>query len=363
MKTSFSQVDKSFMLRALELARAAKGKTFPNPAVGAVVVSNGRIAGEGATKVCGGPHAEKVALAAAGSHAHGSTLYVTLEPCCHHGKTPPCTGAIIEAGVRRVVVAVKDPNPLVAGKGTALLRRHGIEVRTGLFRDEASLINEDFFWYIVHKRPWVTLKLALTLDGRIADPAGNSRWITSEASRAFVHELRRCHAAVAVGRATLEKDDPRLTVRHVKGCSPARIVLSPDHSVPSGSYFFTHAHETRSIIVVPGGSRHIEHKDGEPEVWHTGETDRCKSLRAFLSMAFDETIPSIFLEGGQRVASQFLEYGLVNRLYLFYGNKLIGRGRDGILFDKGLPIEKALNLRNGTTLSLGPDFMITGLLI
>jgi diaminohydroxyphosphoribosylaminopyrimidine deaminase/5-amino-6-(5-phosphoribosylamino)uracil reductase len=210
---SFSVPDTNFMSEAIALAWSVKGKTFPNPAVGAIVVHRSGIVGTGTTQPWGGAHAERVALNQAGPLARGATLYVTLEPCCHQGRTPPCIDAVIEAGIGRVVVGVGDPNPLVNGKGIARLRTAGIAVDAFLLREEAEAVNEDFFWAITRRRSWITLKLALTLDGRIADSQGFSKWITDSPARAFAHELRRRHAAIAVGRTTLERDDPRLTVR------------------------------------------------------------------------------------------------------------------------------------------------------
>ncbi|MBN2188930.1 MAG: bifunctional diaminohydroxyphosphoribosylaminopyrimidine deaminase/5-amino-6-(5-phosphoribosylamino)uracil reductase RibD [Chitinispirillaceae bacterium] len=357
------QKDRDFMAQAVELAWAVKGKTFPNPAVGAVVVSRGRIAGEGATRAAGGPHAERVALKKAGERAAGATLYVTLEPCCHFGHTPPCTEAIITAKIRRVVAASADPNPLVSGKGFAKLRAAGITVEIGLLRDEAAAVNEDFFHAIIKKRAWITLKLACTLDGRIADGQGVSRWITGKEAREFGHELRRTHAAVAVGRATLERDDPRLTVRHMKGYSPARIVFTADPKIPRKSFFYRHANEARSIVVVSGrGARRIvrDSRSGL-EFWFTGEKNPHAHLLAFASMAFKNDITSVLVEGGRKLASSFLESGLVKRVYLFYGNKILGRGKEGILFTKGLPLSRCLRLKKREVLLFGDTFGITGI--
>jgi diaminohydroxyphosphoribosylaminopyrimidine deaminase/5-amino-6-(5-phosphoribosylamino)uracil reductase len=356
--------DHDFLAQALELAWAAKGKTFPNPAVGALVVARGRIVGTGATERCGGPHAEKVAIENAGKRACGATLYVTLEPCCHSGRTPPCTDAIIAAGIRRVVAAAADPNPLVKGRGFAALRAAGITVDTGLLRDEAAAVNEDFFWAIEKKRAWITVKLACTLDGRIADRRGASQWITGGEARGFGHELRRIHAAVAVGRGTLERDDPRLTVRHVRGCSPARIVFTSNEKIRGRTFFRRHAKEARSIVVVSGrGQRRIT-RDSRTgiEYWFTGKKDRSAHLLAFTRMAFENDITSVLVEGGQKLASSFLESGLVNRVYLLYGNKLLGRGKEAVLFDRGLPLAGALTLRKRQLLLFGDTVGITGIL-
>ncbi|MDW8097261.1 MAG: bifunctional diaminohydroxyphosphoribosylaminopyrimidine deaminase/5-amino-6-(5-phosphoribosylamino)uracil reductase RibD, partial [Aquificaceae bacterium] len=201
------------MRRALELALQRKGLTHPNPTVGCVVVKDGRIVGEGYHERAGMPHAEVVALQRAGEKARGATLYVTLEPCTHFGRTPPCTDAILKAGVKRVFVATLDPNPLVSGAGVERLRRAGLEVSVGLLQEEARRINEDFFTYISLKRPYITLKWAQSVDGTLATHAGHSKWISSEESRAFAHRLRAEATAVLVGINTALRDDPELTVR------------------------------------------------------------------------------------------------------------------------------------------------------
>jgi diaminohydroxyphosphoribosylaminopyrimidine deaminase/5-amino-6-(5-phosphoribosylamino)uracil reductase len=359
----FSDDDRSFMSTALELAASVKGSTLPNPAVGAVIAKNGHIVGKGATAAWGGPHAEKKALAAAGVKSRGATLYVTLEPCCHFGRTPPCTDAIIAAGISRVVVALRDPNPLVAGKGIEQLRRNGIPVATGLLRTGATSLNEDFIWAITRKRSFITLKLALTLDGRIADLQGNSKWITSPALRRVVHELRSQHAAVAVGNGTLIADDPRLTARTRRKTRPARIVFTSAASLPPESYFYRHAGESRSIVVVRKKAK--QHIETAPETgieyWYTGRADAAGSMTAFTEMAFKQNLTSIFIEGGQRIASVLLEAGLVNRLYLFYGNKIIGKGRNGILFRQGLSIGKCITLKERKSILVGSDMYVTGI--
>jgi len=353
--------DLYFMQKALELAREAKGKTFPNPAVGAVVVCESQIVGMGATEPYGRPHAEKVALTQAGEKANGASLYVTLEPCCHFGKTPPCTEQIIASGIKRVIFSVKDPNPLVGGKGAQLLKQNGIEVSEGLLCEQATELNEDFFWSITKKQAWVSLKLAMTLDGKIADIQGRSKWITGEAAREYVHELRRCHAAIAVGKGTLATDDPQLTVRHKKGYSPARIVFSSDNQISPNSYFFQHSAETRSIVVIGSGNGPEIKKESGIEYWYTGHTDKILSLEQFVQMAYQQNLTSIFLEGGQGIASSFLQAGLVNRLYLFYGSKILGDGKDGISFSEGLSMDNCISLTGIKQQSFGSDFLISGI--
>jgi diaminohydroxyphosphoribosylaminopyrimidine deaminase/5-amino-6-(5-phosphoribosylamino)uracil reductase len=351
------------MSLAIRLAEVVKGTTFPNPAVGAVIVKNGNIVGKGATSYCGGPHAEKNALEAAQGKARGATLYVTLEPCCHFGKTAPCTGAIIDAGIKRVFVSVKDPNPLVRGKGVLALRRHGIEVVTGLLADDATRINEDFFFWITKHRPWVSVKLAMTLDGRIADAEGASQWITSVEARNFGHRLRARHAAIGIGRATLEKDDPKLTVRHGKGPNPVRFVFSSKAAAPSGSYFVAIAKKlSRSILVVAGGASCSREKlKNGVEIWRTGTTDKNESLHSFLQMAGNEGLSSVLIEGGSNLASSFIENRLANRLYLLYGNKILGGGLPALAFSRGLALDKCIKLDRMETMRLGGDMMVTGL--
>jgi len=353
--------DVRWMQAALALARRAKGSTFPNPAVGAVVVARGRPVGAGMTAPAGGPHAEVRAIARAGRKAAGATLYVTLEPCCHQGRTGPCTEAILRAGIRRVVAAVRDPNPLVAGRGLAALRRAGVSVECGLCSDDARRLNEDFFRWVTRRAPWVSLKLAMTLDGRIADTDGASRWISSAASRRLVHQLRRTHAAVAVGRGTLVRDDPSLTVRHVAGPSPARVVFAAG-AVPRSSRFVRTAAGARSIVVRPGGvagRRRV--RPDRVEVWETGTRDRVSMVRAFCRMAYAQGLPSVLVEGGQGMAESFLEAHVVNRLYVFYGPKVLGQGLEGLRFGSGLRVGRCIGLDRVEMRRLGDDLMVSGI--
>jgi diaminohydroxyphosphoribosylaminopyrimidine deaminase/5-amino-6-(5-phosphoribosylamino)uracil reductase len=353
----------SYLARAFELAWSVKGKTIPNPAVGAVIVKDDRIVGEGATAVWGGPHAEITALKKAGTLARNGTLYVTLEPCCHYGRTPPCTDAIISAGITRTIVALRDPNPLVNGKGIRTLRSHGIDVVTGPMRAEAAILNEDYIWSITRRRAFITLKLALTLDGRIADTSGDSKWITSPRLRKIVHNLRREHAAVAVGKGTLISDNPKLDVRHGRKAKPCRIVFTSDSVLPAESFFCRNAAETRSIIVIrKRGQRYITvDADSGIEHWYTGTSDHTESMHVFTEMAFSERITSILAEGGQRIASVLLDAGLVNRLYLFFGNRILGNGKPGILIKPGFQISNCISLAERKIITTGNDMYITGI--
>ncbi|MFW6181435.1 MAG: bifunctional diaminohydroxyphosphoribosylaminopyrimidine deaminase/5-amino-6-(5-phosphoribosylamino)uracil reductase RibD, partial [Spirochaetota bacterium] len=299
----------------------------------------------------------------AGRRARGADLYVTLEPCCHHGRTPPCTEAIIRAGVARVFSACRDPNPAVDGRGEAALRAAGIRVVEGPCREEAARLNEDFMFTATRGSPWITLKLAMTIDGRIADESGASRWITSEQSRACVQELRRRHAAVAVGRGTLVADDARLTVRGTQGSGPARIVFSSSDRLPPELRFCTGCGQTRSILVVSGGAAPgKERRPGGMELWYTGSSGRLESFCTFLRMAHEEHLSSILVEGGSKLASFLLEQGLVNRAYFFWAPRIIGGGLEAVRFESGLSLGEAVRLRDVQTARFGDDVMMTGLL-
>ncbi len=354
--------DRHFIKKALDYAKKAKGRTFPNPAVGAVIVKNGELIAAGATATWGGPHAEILAIRKAGAQSAEATLYVTLEPCCHFGRTPPCTDAIIESGIKRVVIAITDPNPLVAGKGVRRLRKHGIVVVTGVLKKDAYKINEDFFWAITRNSSWVTVKIAMTLDGRIADHEGTSKWITEKKARTIVHDLRRRHAAIAVGAGTLKHDDPRLDVRHVHGVSPTRIVFSDlPQSIPEQSNFVSHAVEKRSIIVCPQGKKGKTMLANGVELWHTGEKHKSvQHIRTFLQMSFADGLTSIFIEGGQKLIASFMSSKMVNRIYIFYGNHILGGGHDGFLWPDPYGLHHSIHLENMETFSLKNNFMVTG---
>ena len=360
--SSCTSSDNQFMSRALSRAWEVKGSTHPNPAVGAVVVLDGLVKGEGKTAPCGGPHAEVGALRQAGSSARGANLYVTLEPCCHYGRTPPCTRAIIEAGIRRVVVAHRDPFEAVAGRGIAQLRRAGITVDVGVCRQEAARINEDYFWSVRTQRPWVSLKLALTMDGRVADLGGCSQWITGVASRRVVQELRRQHSAVAVGWKTLVADTSRLTIRTRGVERGTRVVFAGRTPRSAHCAFVGNAPRVRSIIVRPGGekARKESGEDGT-QVWFTGCRTRLGSFRSFLRMAHEDGMRSVLIEGGAVLGSTILEAGLVNRIHLFYAPVVLGGGVDGLRFHSPRALSAALRFTDIAYRQLGNDVMMTAL--
>ncbi len=351
-----------FMSLALNAARAVKGFTAPNPAVGAVIVRNGNVIATGATSPAGGDHAEVHAIRAAGDLCQGAEIYVTLEPCSHWGKTPPCADAIIRAGFAKVVIAMEDPNPLVSGKGSSRIREAGILVETGILSHEAQRLNEDFFYYITHKKPWITVKLAMTLDGRVADSTGSSKWITGPASRQFVHELRAKHTAIGVGRGTLESDDPQLNVRGVEGKNPIRIIFTSNEHAGESSWFRTHATEERSIMVIAKrGEQHVEVASDGVELWFTGTSDRKDSFERFLIMAGENQIDSLFIEGGSKLISTLLEMKAVHRFYLFYAPKIIAGGIEGLKIPESLPMNHPIELENPEWKQFDNDMMVTGL--
>ena len=320
------RADKEFMRRSLALAERGWGQTAPNPMVGAVVVSQGRVAGEGFHARFGEAHAEVVALREAGVAAKGATLYVSLEPCAHHGKTPPCTDAIIRAGVARVVAAVRDPSREARG-GIDRLRAAGVvaELSPAEERDAAVELNAPFFHAQTSDRPWVTLKLALSADDRIADPSPDRRWITGEAARAEVHRLRANSDAIAVGIGTVLADDPALTVRDAPPprIAPQRVVFDSQARIPLESTLVRTARETPTVVVArPGADRSAVaalSNQGAEVVAEPGLETALVALRT-------RGIRSLFLEGGARLAGSFLERSLVDRLIIFRSRSIVGHG-------------------------------------
>ncbi len=325
MSEHFSPQSERFMRRALELARRGWGKVSPNPAVGAVVVKDGVIVGEGYHLWEKKDHAEVVALSRAGSRASGGDLYVTLEPCCHFGRTPPCVDAILASGIRNVFVAVEDPNPMVSGKGIARLRESSVNVESGLLRREALELNRFFFHSITTGLPFVTLKLAMSMDGRIATSQGDSRWITGEAARKYVHQLRYRHDAILVGSGTLKADDPSLDVRGSGKKQIIKVVLDSNaSSVSSGSRILKSGDP---VIVFYSSERIPVRPDwavNKVEYIGVPENSRLLSWRHVLEELGKRQIRSLLVEGGGSIAGSLVKEGLVNGLCLFYGSMLIG---------------------------------------
>ncbi len=317
-----------FMQRALDLARSGQGHVHPNPLVGAIIVKEGRIIGEGAHQEYGGPHAEINALNSTVESPVGSTMYVNLEPCTYSGKTPPCVPAIIEAGIQHVVVGIQDPNPKVNGKGIRQLRDAGIVVEVGVMETECYEVNRGFISVMTTGNPWVTLKLALTIDGFMADTSGSSQWITGPESRRQVHRWRAEHNAILVGGGTVQTDDPSLTVRDVEGVNPIRVIVDPEGLAPESARVFT-GQEAETILVTGSG-----HGNGRKNTFPDVETVSIQHSdnpwlpweKIFSTMYQEKHILSVFVEGGARVASSLMQCGQASELIVMIGPKLLGQG-------------------------------------
>lgn len=321
--------DTYYMRLALDLAKSATGQTGINPVVGCVLVKDGRIIGMGAHLQRGEAHAEVNALHMAGNKAEGCIAYVTLEPCSHYGKTPPCSDRLINQKVKRVVVGALDPNPLVAGSGIKKLLDAGIQVDVGILEEEAIAMNEVFNKFIVTGMPWVTLKLASTLDGHIASKTGDSKWITGEASRAYVHMLRHQHVGIMAGAETVLADDPQLSTRlSVPALQPVRIIVDGALRVPPSARALQGTAQQRTIVLTTTGSSATCRAELEAlgvEVLTCGDGPHV-DLPLALSELGKRDIASILLEGGGGLAGAMLERRLIDKMALFYAPKIIGGG-------------------------------------
>lgn len=353
-----------FMRRALKLAARGAGRTSPNPAVGSVIVKNGRVIAEGYHKKAGAPHAEAAALATLKNGAKDSTLYVTLEPCCHFGRTPPCTDAIISSGIKEVVIGAVDPNPRVSGRGISQLKAAGVVVTSGVLERECRKLNEAYNRYITAGVPFVTLKLAQTLDAKTATAAGESRWITGEASRALVHRMRSMADAVMVGSSTVIADDPELNVRHLRGRDPLKVVLDTGLKTPltarvfkgGGLLIFTTGASSTSkirkaaeagagVVVVPAVKGGVDLK------------------RVFRELAKREVV-SVLVEAGGTLAASLLREGLVDRLSVFISPTVIGSEGLSSVGPLGVKrLKDALKIEGLTVKRVGTDMLVEGYLM
>lgn len=324
--------EEQFMKRAIELAKQGAGWTAPNPLVGAVVVKNGRVIGEGYHRKYGELHAERNALAACSEDPAGATLYVTLEPCCHYGKTPPCTEIIIEKKIAKVVIGSRDPNPKVAGKGARILREHGIEVVEDYMREACDALNPVFFHYITTKTPYVVLKFAMTLDGKIATRTGASKWITGEAARNHVHQLRGRYAGILAGIGTVLADDPMLNCRIDGAHQPLRIILDSHLRIPMGSRLVRSAKEYPLLIVCnesnrdreEGTSRIQKLEEAGAKVWTLPEKNGHPDLNVLMQRLGEEKIDSVLIEGGGTVNEAALKAHIVHHVYAYIAPKIFG---------------------------------------
>ncbi|RLC19687.1 MAG: bifunctional diaminohydroxyphosphoribosylaminopyrimidine deaminase/5-amino-6-(5-phosphoribosylamino)uracil reductase RibD [Deltaproteobacteria bacterium] len=361
--------DHEYMQEALTLAKTAKGFTSPNPCVGAVVVKKNRIVGKGFHKAAGLAHAEVEALDDAGIKARGATLYVTLEPCNHFGKTPPCTQKIINAGIKKVVVGCSDPNPDVCGEGLKYLKSEGLEVLSGVLENHAQILIEDFIWYVQNKTPFVTLKCASTLDGHTATSTGDSKWITNEKSRQFVHVIRHEVDAILIGSGTLHADDPSLTsrIQGVKTKDPARIILDTHLSIKKDAKVLTQKSNAKTFIITGpkiSKEKRILIESRGARIIQIPLKEQKLDLNKLMIKLGEMSILSLLIEGGSIVAGSALKQGIVNKVLFFLAPRFLGSS-DGIpMFDGEGPklIKDAFELKNMGVARFDNDVLIKGYL-
>lgn len=358
--------DIQYMRRAMELAYRGTGAVNPNPLVGAVVVKDGRIIAEGWHQCYGGPHAERNALKNKTEDVEGATMYVTLEPCCHTGKTPPCTDAVIEHRIAKVVVGLTDPNPLVAGKGIKKLRDAGIEVVAGVLEDELREQNRVFLKYITTRMPWVILKAAMTLDGKIAAHTGDSRWVTGEESRHYVQRMRAEFPSIMVGSGTVRTDDPLLNCR-LEGDvrQPVRIVVDSRAAIALDSHIVRTAGEYRTVVVHTDQAplRQLEALQAAGvETLLCAARDNRVDIREMLHTLGTSGIDAVLLEGGGELNDTFIRERLVDEVCIFVAPKIIG-GREAKTPVEGIGfarMNEAVELYDTRITPIGSDFMIRG---
>lgn len=360
-----SDLDAWHMARALELARQGQGHVEPNPMVGCVVAHGAEIVGEGWHRRFGGPHAEVEALAVAGPHARGATLYVTLEPCCHHGKTPPCTQAVIAAGIGRVVIAQLDPFPQVNGRGAAELRSAGLEVYDGVLADEARALNAPYLKRLATSRPWVIAKWAMTLDGRLATRSGHSQWISNDRSRAVAHGLRGRVDAVLVGRGTVEADDPLLTARPAGPRVATRVVLDSQGRLSSTSQLVRTAGDVPVIVATALDVPEREQArltEAGCEVIPCAGAHPAARLRTLLAELGKRQMTNVLVEGGALLLGTLLDERLIDEVHVFIAPKLVGgTTAPGPIAGQGVGrMDEALTLDDARSETIDGDVYVSG---
>ena len=357
--------DQEYMLRAIQLAKKGEGWTNPNPMVGAVIVKDGKIIGEGYHKKYGELHAERNAIASLTESAEGAVIYVTLEPCCHHGKTPPCTEAIIEQKIRKVVIGSRDPNPKVSGKGIKMLQEAGIEVIEDFMREECDRLNPVFFHYITTKTPYVVMKYAMTLDGKIATKTGASKWITGEAARAEVQHMRHRYMGIMAGIGTVLADDPMLNVRMEGWKSPIRILCDSGLRIPLDGQIVKSAGKYRTIVAYADSEnteakRKRLHEMGVETICCPDENNQV-DLKKLMKYLGEEGIDSILLEGGGTLNDSALRAGIVQEVQAFIAPKLFG-GMNSKTPVEGIGVRfpsEAVKLKCTDICQIGEDIRIT----
>ncbi|WP_337018116.1 bifunctional diaminohydroxyphosphoribosylaminopyrimidine deaminase/5-amino-6-(5-phosphoribosylamino)uracil reductase RibD [Oceanobacillus massiliensis] len=355
--------DTFYMDLALKNAQAMKGQTDPNPLVGAVIVNDNRIVGVGAHLKAGEPHAEIHALRMAGEQAKGATIYVTLEPCSHHGRTGPCAVALVEAGISKVVIATLDPNPIVAGNGVNILKDAGIEVISGVLEQESIQMNEVFNKFIMKKKPFITLKSGITLDGKVASHTFHSKWITSEEARYDVHQLRSEHMAILTGINTVIKDNPALTARIPNGRNPIRIVMDSSLRIPLDAQVITD-NKAETIIFTSQNYDKTKRKSLEKLHINVVETSGQQHTNPIEVADYlgERGISSVLIEGGGNINASFIENKLVDKIVLYIAPRLIG-GKDAPTFLEGIGIDQmsdAIELETTDIHRIGSDFKFVG---
>lgn len=350
------------MERAIFLAEKGIGFVSPNPLVGAVIVKNNKIIGEGYHEKYGGLHAERNALANCTEDANGATMYVTLEPCCHYGKTPPCTDAIIESGIKKVYVSVLDPNPLVAGNGIEILQKAGIEIYVGLLKDKCLEQNEVFFNYITTKKPFVTMKYAMTLDGKIATATGKSKWISNEKSREYVHKLRHKYSSIMVGVDTVILDNPMLNCRLENTKDPIRIICDTNLRTPINSNIVNTAFEIKTIIATCENNKNIQQKyiDKGIEIIVLSKKDDHVNLNELMSKLGEKNIDSVLIEGGANINFSALNSGIINKIYTFIAPKIFGGNKSkGAVTGVGFSdVDNKIKIITKSTTNIDGDILI-----
>jgi diaminohydroxyphosphoribosylaminopyrimidine deaminase/5-amino-6-(5-phosphoribosylamino)uracil reductase len=356
--------DEYFMHLALRQALKGKGKTSPNPLVGAVVVKNGRILSRGYHERAGLAHAEVVALDEAGNHARGASLYVTLEPCTHYGRTPPCVDRIIKSGIKEVIVGMIDPNPLNNGRGIKILKQHKIKTRVGILGDKLNKLNEVFIKYITKKMPFVTVKVGESLDGKIASRTGDSKWITSDRSRAYAHRLRRDYDAIMVGVNTVLRDNPALDAWFSRK-ELIKIVVDSQLSTPQQANIFSKRSQVIIVTLPMAPGQETENKkilSQKAKILEVKGKEGQVNLKDMLKKLARLRISNILVEGGGTLIGSLFDEGLVDKVLFFISPKIIG-GKDAIsaVMGKGIGrIDKAIKLKNFQLKHIGEDFLFTG---
>ncbi len=356
------------MRRALTLARRYEGMTSPNPPVGAVVVLRGEVVGEGSHRGAGYPHGEAEALEAAGNRNEGADLYVTLEPCSHHGRTPPCTEAILKSGVTRVFIGTHDPNPDVMGGGAKILEKGGVSVSFvepgGRLGRDIGVLYESYKKFVVEKWPFVVLKAAMTLDGKIATSTGDSKWITSERARRFVHGLRKRYDAVLVGIGTVKEDDPELTVRLTKGRNPTKVVIDPKLEIDPGANIFSKGGAPVFVAAVEGADKEkIKRLEGVgATVIQIKKGDVGIDLDRLLGELAKNKVMSLLVEGGAKVFTYFIKYGKFDKIIFIYSPRIL-TGSDSVGLTAGVgpgKIADAVGLEDVSVRRIGEDIAVIG---